>query len=104
MDSPVAAADPVMSRTSRFWTVSCIQVPAFDRKFATDHQRTLRYLRERHGERDARPEEGAGALFGAGEGAERGAEDTERYPRGERGSQRGRRNRGTPAALHGRST
>ncbi|GGX20641.1 hypothetical protein GCM10010353_39670 [Streptomyces chryseus] len=46
----MAAADPVIWSTSRFWTVSCIQVPAFDTKLATDHQRMLRYLSERHGE------------------------------------------------------
>ncbi len=41
-DRPVAAAEPVIWSTSRFCTVSCIQVPAFDTKFATDHQRMLR--------------------------------------------------------------
>ncbi|GGR55147.1 hypothetical protein GCM10010251_85230 [Streptomyces aurantiogriseus] len=81
MDRPVAAAEPVISRTSRFWTVSCIQVPAFETKFATDHQRMLRCLKDRHGERDALPVSGGvEAVFGAGEGAE----DTVRYPRGER--------------------
>ncbi|GAA3785847.1 hypothetical protein GCM10023083_22400 [Streptomyces phyllanthi] len=75
MDSPVAAADPVIWRTSRFCTVSCIHVPAFDTKFATDHQRMLRYLRDRHGERGA-------PLDGAESGrAEEGAEVTERYSR-----------------------
>ncbi|GGW97411.1 hypothetical protein GCM10010297_18450 [Streptomyces malachitofuscus] len=53
MDRPVAAADPVICRTSRFCTVSCIQVPALDTKFATDHQRMLRCRRERQGERDS---------------------------------------------------
>ncbi|GAA2293714.1 hypothetical protein GCM10010234_38950 [Streptomyces hawaiiensis] len=53
MDRPVAAADPVICRTSRFCTVSCIQVPAFDTKFATDHQRMLRYRSDRQGEREA---------------------------------------------------
>ncbi len=40
-DTPVMAAEPVTWRTSRFWTVSCIQVPALDTRFATDHQRML---------------------------------------------------------------
>ncbi|GAA2517332.1 hypothetical protein GCM10010423_06290 [Streptomyces levis] len=53
MDSPVAAADPVICSTSRFCTVSCIHVPAFDTKLATDHQRMLRYLSARQGEREA---------------------------------------------------
>ncbi|WP_447042317.1 hypothetical protein [Streptomyces sp. DSM 118878] len=38
--------------------MSCIHVPAFDTKFATDHQRMLRYFSDRHGDRDA---SGAGA-------------------------------------------
>ncbi|GGY41589.1 hypothetical protein GCM10010384_55700 [Streptomyces djakartensis] len=67
MDSPVAAADPVICRTSRFCTVSCIHVPAFDTKFAADHQRMLRYLSDRQGERE---------VGWAGEGKE---EDTVRY-------------------------
>jgi hypothetical protein len=49
----------VIWRTSRFWTVSCIHVPALDTRFATDHQRMLRYLRERHGERSACGRSGA---------------------------------------------
>ncbi|MGA5901119.1 hypothetical protein [Streptomyces venetus] len=54
--------------------MSCIHVPAFDTKFATDHQRMLRYLSERQGEREA---------GGAGEGEE----DTVRYPLDESGTQ-----------------
>ncbi|MFJ4980140.1 hypothetical protein ACIP6X_33240 [Streptomyces coeruleorubidus] len=33
--------------------MSCIHVPAFDTKFATDHQRMLRYRSDRQGERAA---------------------------------------------------
>ncbi|GGY70178.1 hypothetical protein GCM10010385_19970 [Streptomyces geysiriensis] len=55
--------------------MSCIHVPAFDTKFATDHQRMLRYLRDRHGERD-----------GAGEGEE----DTVRHSKSGRGPGRER--------------
>ncbi|GAA2766921.1 hypothetical protein GCM10010103_59620 [Streptomyces paradoxus] len=33
--------------------MSCIHVPAFDTKFATDHQRMLRYRSDRQGEREA---------------------------------------------------
>ncbi|GAA2572100.1 hypothetical protein GCM10010398_72640 [Streptomyces fimbriatus] len=84
MDRPVAAADPVIWRTSRFWTVSCIHVPALDTKFATDHQRMLRCRRDRQGERGAASATGA-AGTGAGVGwagvgwAGVGKEDTVRY-------------------------
>ncbi len=47
-ERPVAAADPVICRTSRFCTVSCIHVPALETKLAKDHQRMLRYFSERH--------------------------------------------------------
>ncbi|BCL18245.1 hypothetical protein GCM10017668_00880 [Streptomyces tuirus] len=95
MDSPVAAADPVISRTSRFCTVSCIHVPAFDTKFATDHQRMLRYLSDRQGEREA-------ALAGAGDGwTGESDEDTVRYSQDESedsaGGTRGTRNTGCAA-------
>ncbi|GAA2632494.1 hypothetical protein GCM10010307_25880 [Streptomyces vastus] len=73
----MVAADPVICRTSRFCTVSCIQVPAFDTRFATDHQRMLRYFRDRHGERDSL-EGGTSVEAGEGMGAE-GEEDTVRY-------------------------
>ncbi|MFI2433266.1 hypothetical protein [Streptomyces sp. NPDC018693] len=36
--------------------MSCIHVPAFDTKFATDHQRMLRYRSDRHGECEAAAE------------------------------------------------
>ncbi|GHF01420.1 hypothetical protein GCM10018789_33740 [Streptomyces werraensis] len=62
----MAAADPVIWRTSRFCTVSCIHVPALDTKLATDHQRMLRCRRERQGDRDPA-------------GAWEGVEDTVRY-------------------------
>ncbi|GGS98393.1 hypothetical protein GCM10010254_17990 [Streptomyces chromofuscus] len=58
----MAAADPVIWSTSRFCTVSCIHVPALDTKFASDHQRMLRYFRERQGERE--PASGGGAEAG----------------------------------------
>ncbi|GGM15381.1 hypothetical protein GCM10010129_69480 [Streptomyces fumigatiscleroticus] len=74
MDSPVAAADPVIWSTSRFCTVSCIHVPAFDTKFATDHQRMLRCLRDRHGEVEA-SFGGAAAVSGT-EPGRAGEEDT----------------------------
>ncbi|GAA2447738.1 hypothetical protein GCM10010421_44550 [Streptomyces glaucus] len=78
-DSPVAAADPVICRTSRFCTVSCIHVPAFDTKFAKDHQRMLRCRRDRQGEREAAAG-GGGAGSGAGAGrAGEGEEDTVRH-------------------------
>ncbi|GAA2585132.1 hypothetical protein GCM10010424_34630 [Streptomyces lienomycini] len=80
MDRPVAAADPVICSTSRFCTVSCIHVPAFDTKFATDHQRMLRCRRDRHGERSA------GAA--AGGGAETEEEDTGRHSTAGRGTRR----------------
>ncbi|GGX28643.1 hypothetical protein GCM10010383_69010 [Streptomyces lomondensis] len=73
MDRPVAAADPVIWRTSRFCTVSCIHVPALETKFATDHQRMLRYLSDRQGECEA------GWASWAGEGEE----DTVRYSQDE---------------------
>ncbi|GGQ55407.1 hypothetical protein GCM10010216_15630 [Streptomyces flaveolus] len=85
MDRPVAAADPVICRTSRFCTVSCIHVPAFDTKFATDHQRMLRYRRERHGERDA---DSDGARAGAG-GAGGEEEDTVRHSKASRKTRKG---------------
>ncbi|GAA2262794.1 hypothetical protein GCM10010415_27570 [Streptomyces atrovirens] len=82
MDRPVAAADPVIWRTSRFCTVSCIHVPALDTKFATDHQRMLRCRRERQGERDSGwaggSEEDTGALLG------RTSRRTQRKGRGKR--------------------
>ncbi|GHD25037.1 hypothetical protein GCM10010335_09810 [Streptomyces galbus] len=83
IDRPVAAAEPVICRTSRFCTVSCIQVPAFDTKFATDHQRMLRWRRERHGERDAGGT-GRAAVSGAGE-VRGGAADTVRFSTARRG-------------------
>src|SRR5690606_29021107 len=79
LDRPVAAADPVISSTSRFCTVSCIQVPAFDTRLATDHQRMLRWRRDRHGEWDPFPA-GGGAASRAGAGrAGVEEEDTGRY-------------------------
>ncbi|GGU39720.1 hypothetical protein GCM10010274_29200 [Streptomyces lavendofoliae] len=56
----MAAAEPVIWRTSRFCTVSCIHVPALDTRFATDHQRMPRYRRERQGEWSARVRVGGG--------------------------------------------
>ncbi len=101
MDRPVAAAEPVICSTSRFCTVSCIQVPALDTKFATDHQRMLRYRRERHGEVDA----GRGGAGAGGGGAETEEEDTGRHSKAGRGTRRGTRTgTSTPAALRGRST
>ncbi|GHE23872.1 hypothetical protein GCM10017779_69400 [Streptomyces capillispiralis] len=82
----MAAADPVICNTSRFCTVSCIHVPALDTKFATDHQRMLRCLRDRQG---ARETDGAGV-----------EEDTGRYSetsRGLSGEGRGERNAGCAA-------
>ncbi|GGQ17579.1 hypothetical protein GCM10010279_26410 [Streptomyces mutabilis] len=80
--------------------MSCIHVPAFETKFATDHQRMLRYLSDRHGERD-----GAG-VGGGGEagGAEAGEEDTVRHSKTGRGPGRGKDGSEKPAALRGRST
>ncbi|GHB58754.1 hypothetical protein GCM10010377_57230 [Streptomyces viridiviolaceus] len=104
MDRPVAAADPVIWRTSRFCTVSCIHVPAFDTKFATDHHRMLRYLRDRQGECDAAIA-GAGSDGGAGAGGAEGEEDTVRCSKTTRGPARGGRTGArTPAALRGHST
>ncbi|GAA3506314.1 hypothetical protein GCM10019016_134290 [Streptomyces prasinosporus] len=103
MDRPVAAADPVIWRTSRFWTVSCIHVPALDTKFARDHQRMLRCLRDRQGERDAAS---AAAAVGAGAGVDRagvGEEDTVRYSETSRRTLRRGAGSGTPAALRGGS-
>ncbi|GHF53463.1 hypothetical protein GCM10018783_22900 [Streptomyces griseosporeus] len=82
IDRPVAAADPVICRTSRFCTVSCIHVPALETKFASDHQRMPRWRRDRHGEREAALR---GVTAGSGAGAGRagaGEEDTVRYSRG----------------------
>ncbi|GAB2746736.1 hypothetical protein GCM10027072_48900 [Streptomyces bullii] len=91
MDSPVAAADPVICRTSRFCTVSCIHVPALDTKFATDHQRMLRYLSDRQGERET-VRAGGEAGSGAGEGrAGAGEADTVRYSKTSRTTQQGER-------------
>ncbi|GLX52715.1 hypothetical protein Shyhy01_56650 [Streptomyces hygroscopicus subsp. hygroscopicus] len=53
IDRPVAAAEPVMCSTSRFCTVSCIQVPVLETRFATDHQRIPRCRSDRHGAREA---------------------------------------------------
>ncbi|GHK05154.1 hypothetical protein SY2F82_69510 [Streptomyces sp. Y2F8-2] len=64
----MAAADPVIFRTSRFCTVSCIQVPAFETKFARDHQRMLRYFRDLQGEEDSAAGTASGAEA-AGTGA-----------------------------------
>lgn len=85
MDRPVAAADPVICRTSRFCTVSCIHVPALDTKFATDHQRMLRYLRARHGEVDTGPD---GTRAGGDGGAETEEEDTGRHSKAGHGTRR----------------
>ncbi|GAA2256083.1 hypothetical protein GCM10010104_61320 [Streptomyces indiaensis] len=56
--------------------MSCIHVPAFDTKFATDHQRMLRYRSDRQGEREAGR---------AGEGEEK--EDTVLYSKTSRRTQ-----------------
>ncbi|GAA3100607.1 hypothetical protein GCM10017687_09620 [Streptomyces echinatus] len=81
IDRPVAAAEPVMCSTSRFCTVSCIQVPALETRLAADHQRMLRWRRDRHGEREA------GAVGGVDVGRAE-EEATERYSTTERGSDR----------------
>ncbi|GHJ32859.1 hypothetical protein TPA0910_72920 [Streptomyces hygroscopicus subsp. sporocinereus] len=47
----MVAAEPVMCSTSRFCTVSCIQVPTLDTRFAADHHRMARWRRLRHGVR-----------------------------------------------------
>src|SRR3954467_8210085 len=101
IDRPVAAADPVICRTSRFCTVSCIQVPALDRKFAADHQRMLRCRSDRHGEREGFWR-GARAGSGVGKGGA-GVMDTVRYS-ATRSRGRGPAENWTPATLHGRST
>nr|WP_242504054.1 hypothetical protein [Promicromonospora panici] len=50
-ESPVAAGEPVICRTSRFWTVICIHVPALETRFAPVHQRIAGWRSARHGER-----------------------------------------------------
>ncbi|GAA1579627.1 hypothetical protein GCM10009731_37060 [Streptomyces globosus] len=77
------AAEPVIWSTSRFCTVSCVQVPALETKLAAAHQRIPRWRRARHGERSpAAPaggeaEAGVGAAgAGAAERAGEAEEDT----------------------------